>query len=60
MPGTRWTGSHVDFVLGALVLVWPDADLSSPDVAAILLLSAAGDVLVNHLGYWLGVRPSKW
>lgn len=60
-PGERWIPfDQVDFVLGALVLVWPVADLSWPDVAAILLLSAAGHVVVNHVGYWLGVRPSRW
>jgi len=60
-PGTPWIPfDQVDFVVGTLVLVWPAADLSWPDVAAILLSSAAGHVLVNHLGYWLGVRPSKW
>ena len=45
---------------GALALVWPVADLSWRDVLAILVLSAIGHVLVNHLGYWLGVRPSRW
>lgn len=60
-PGKPWIPfDQVDFVLGALVLVRPVADLTWPDMAAILLVSAAGHVLVNHLGYWLGVRPSKW
>jgi len=60
-PGEPWIPlDQVDFVLGALVLVWPVAELTWPDVPAILLLSGTGHVLVNHLGYWLGVRPTRW
>lgn len=60
-PGRPWIPfDQVDFVVGALALVWPLADLSWRDVAAILMLSAFGHVLVNHLGHWLGVRPSRW
>jgi CDP-2,3-bis-(O-geranylgeranyl)-sn-glycerol synthase len=60
-PGGSWIPfDQTDFVLGALALVWPVAELSWADAAAIVLLSATGHVLVNHVGYWLGVRPSKW
>ena len=60
-PGAPWIPfDQVDFVLGALIVVWPVADLSWLDVPAILLLSATGHVLVNHLGYLLGVRPARW
>jgi hypothetical protein len=34
-----------------------------PTVARLvisLLLSVAGHVLVNHLGYWLGIRDVRW
>jgi CDP-2,3-bis-(O-geranylgeranyl)-sn-glycerol synthase len=59
--GARWVPfDQVDFVVGALVLVWPVADLSWLDAAALLLVSALGHILVNHIGYWLGVRPSRW
>jgi len=27
---------------------------------ALLLVSALGHILVNHIGYWLGVRPARW
>jgi CDP-2,3-bis-(O-geranylgeranyl)-sn-glycerol synthase len=60
-PGTRWIPwDQVDFVLGALILVSGQAALSWPDRALILLLSAAGHVLVSHVGYWTGVRDVKW
>jgi len=60
-PGDRWIPwDQVDFVLGALALVWGAAALSGADVVTIVLLSVAGHGLVNHLGYWLGIRDVKW
>ena len=59
--GERWVPfDQIDFIAGALVLVWPVADLSWLDVVTILLVSALGHILVNHIGYWLGVRPARW
>jgi CDP-2,3-bis-(O-geranylgeranyl)-sn-glycerol synthase len=59
--GERWFPfDQIDFVVGALVLIWPVADLSWLDALAILLVSALGHILVNHVGYWLGVRPARW
>jgi CDP-2,3-bis-(O-geranylgeranyl)-sn-glycerol synthase len=59
--GERWVPfDQIDFIVGALVLVWPVADLSWLDVVTILLVSALGHILVNHIGYWLGVRPARW
>ena len=60
-PGKPWfPWDQVDFVLGALILVGGRAALSWADVAIILLLSAAGHVLVSHAAYWIGVRDVKW
>jgi CDP-2,3-bis-(O-geranylgeranyl)-sn-glycerol synthase len=60
-PGDRFVPwDQIDFVLGALALVWGAAALSRADVVTIVLLSVAGHVLVNHLGYWLGIRDVKW
>jgi CDP-2,3-bis-(O-geranylgeranyl)-sn-glycerol synthase len=60
-PGKPWIPlDQVDFVLGALILVGGQAALSWADVAIILLLSAAGHVLVSHAAYWIGVRDVKW
>ncbi len=60
-PGKRWIPwDQVDFVLGALILVGRQATLSWADVAIILLVSAAGHILVSHAGYWIGVRDVKW
>ncbi len=57
-PWIPW--DQIDFVLGALALVWGAAALSWVDLATILVLSVIGHVLVNHLAYWLGIRDVKW
>ena len=60
-PGSTWIPfDQLDFVVGALVFVWPRGALAWSDVAILLLLSFGGHVLVNHIGYWLGVRPTRW
>ena len=47
-------------MLGALILVWPRAALTWTDVAVVIALSFAGHIVVNHIGYGLGVRDAKW
>jgi CDP-2,3-bis-(O-geranylgeranyl)-sn-glycerol synthase len=60
-PGRPWIPwDQIDFALGALALTWGAAALSGVDLATVLLLSVAGHVLVNHLGYWLGIRDVRW
>lgn len=60
-PGARWIpADQVDFVIGAIVLVWPFTAFSWLDVIAILGISFAGHVAVDHVAYWLGIRDSKW
>lgn len=60
-PGARWIpADQVDFVIGALVLIAPLARLAWLDIAAILAISFLGDVAVNHVAFWLGVRDTKW
>ncbi len=60
-PGGTWIPfDQLDFVLGALLLVGRRAALSASDVAIVLALSFVGHILVNHIGYWLGVRDARW
>lgn len=60
-PGGPWIPwDQVDFALGALALVWGRAALSWADLATILLLTVAGHIFVNHLGYWIGIRDVRW
>lgn len=60
-PGARWIPfDQLDFVVGALVLTWSRASLTWLDGAVILVVTAAGHILVNHLGYRLHIRDTKW
>ena len=60
-PGRPWIPfDQLDFVLGALVLVYPRVTLAWADVATILLLSFGGHIVVSHLGRWLGVKDTRW
>jgi CDP-2,3-bis-(O-geranylgeranyl)-sn-glycerol synthase len=57
-PWAPW--DQIDFVVGALALVRGAASLSWVDLATIVGLSVVGHILVNHLGYWLGIRDVRW
>jgi CDP-2,3-bis-(O-geranylgeranyl)-sn-glycerol synthase len=60
-PGESWVPfDQLDFVIGSLILTWRQARLSWVDGVLILAFSAGGHVLVNHLGYWLGIRDTRW
>jgi CDP-2,3-bis-(O-geranylgeranyl)-sn-glycerol synthase len=60
-PGRPWVPfDQLDFVLGALALIWHRVSLTTTDIVIVLLLSGIGDVLVNHVSYFLGVRATKW
>jgi CDP-2,3-bis-(O-geranylgeranyl)-sn-glycerol synthase len=60
-PGRPWIPfDQLDFVLGALLVVWPRAALTAGDVAIVLGVSVAGHVAVTHAAYWLGIRDVKW
>jgi len=60
-PGSRWIPmDQLDFVIGSLLLVAPFADINWLDIVTILVGSFLGDVAVNQLSYWLGIRETKW
>ncbi len=60
-PGGRWIPfDQLDFVIGALMLIAPLADLSWWDVAAILSITFVGDIVVNQISYKLGIRETAW
>lgn len=60
-PGQPWIPfDQLDFALGALILVAPQATLGLADVAILLGVSFGGHVTVNHAAYWLGIRDVKW
>jgi CDP-2,3-bis-(O-geranylgeranyl)-sn-glycerol synthase len=60
-PGQSWIPfDQLDFVLGALVLIAAWARLSWADIGAVLIVSFAADIVVNHVAHWLGIRETKW
>jgi CDP-2,3-bis-(O-geranylgeranyl)-sn-glycerol synthase len=60
-PGSPWIpADQLDFAVGALVLMFPVIRLGWMDVAAIVLITFAGDIAVNHVSFWLGIRTTKW
>ena len=60
-PGRPWIPmDQLDFVVGALLLVFPFANMTWPDIAIILVVSFIGDIAVNHVSYALRIRNTKW
>jgi len=60
-PGQRWIPfDQLDFVVGALAFVAAWADLSWADVGEVLVVSVAGDIVVNQVAYRLGIRETSW
>lgn len=60
-PGRSWIPfDQLDFVVGALLFSWGALRLAWSDVVLILLVSVVGHILVNHIGYWLGIRDAAW
>jgi CDP-2,3-bis-(O-geranylgeranyl)-sn-glycerol synthase len=60
-PGGRWIpADQLDFVVGAMLLLWPWARFTVGEVLVVVVLSFIGDIAVNHAAYWLRIRESKW
>jgi CDP-2,3-bis-(O-geranylgeranyl)-sn-glycerol synthase len=60
-PGQRWIPfDQLDFVLGGLVALSFFVRLDLIDIALICSISFVGDVLVNHLSFYLGIRNTRW
>jgi CDP-2,3-bis-(O-geranylgeranyl)-sn-glycerol synthase len=60
-PGRPWIPmDQLDFVVGSLLLVTPIARVEWPDIVMIIFVSFAGDIVINHLSFALGIRESEW
>jgi CDP-2,3-bis-(O-geranylgeranyl)-sn-glycerol synthase len=60
-PGRSWIpADQLDFVIGALVVIWPRVRLGWQDVAILLTFSFIADIAVNRVAYRLGVRDTPW
>ncbi len=51
---------QTDFVLGALIFVYPIVALSMEKIAIIIILSFILHIMVNHSAYFLKIRNEKW
>lgn len=60
-PGRRWFPfDQLDFVVGALALSGAWRILSWLDIGILLVLSVAGDVLVNQAAFRLRIKDTPW
>lgn len=60
-PGQRWIPfDQLDFILGGLVALSFFVRLDWIDIALICAISFVGDVLVNQLSFYLGIRETRW
>ena len=51
---------QLDFVVGALIFVYPLVTLLLDKIIIILLLSFVLHVIVNHIAFYIGIRKEKW
>ena len=51
---------QTDFVIGALIFVFPLVQFSISKVILILVLSFVLHIIVNHTAYFLKIRKEKW
>ena len=51
---------QLDFVIGALIFIYPIVSLSLNKILIILILSFVLHVLVNHISFYTSVRKEKW
>ncbi|MDO8660460.1 MAG: CDP-archaeol synthase [Candidatus Woesearchaeota archaeon] len=60
-PGNSWlVFDQLDYVIGALLFVSPFFWPGIGATVILLIFSGAGHVLVNHIGFWLGMQKTKW
>jgi len=51
---------QLDFVLGALIFVYPVVQIGLSKIFLILLLSFFLHIFINHLAFYTGARKEKW
>jgi len=51
---------QTDFVIGALIFVYPIANLGLNKILIILLLSFVLHIAVNHFAFYTKIREEKW
>jgi len=51
---------QTDFIIGALIFVYPVVNLGINKVTVILILSFFLHIIVNHIAFYTGIRKEKW
>ena len=60
-PGERWIPfDQLDFIVGGLVALSFFVRLEWSDIAWICAISFVGDLLVNQLSFYLGMKETRW
>jgi len=60
-PGARFVPwDQLDFIIGALVFVSIVFKLTISIIIAVLLMSFVLHIIVNHIGFYLRLRKTKW
>lgn len=60
-PGERFIPwDQIDFVIGAILLIYPIVKLTWPKILIIIIGSFILHIIVNHLAFYLKIRDEKW
>jgi CDP-2,3-bis-(O-geranylgeranyl)-sn-glycerol synthase len=60
-PGQSWIpADQLDFVIGGLLAVSFWIRLNWFDVITIFTISFIGDIVINHLSFYFGIRSTRW
>ena len=60
-PGQSWIpADQLDFVIGGLLVLSFWVHLDWLDVITILTVSFVGDIMINHLSFYFGIRNTRW
>jgi len=51
---------QIDFVIGALIFIYPFIKLSINKMVTILILSFVLHIIVNHFAFYAKIRKEKW
>ena len=51
---------QIDFVIGALIFVYPLVILSLDKIVVMLFLSFILHIIVNHIAFYMNIRREKW
>ncbi len=61
LPGERWIPfDQIDYTLGAIVFISFIFKPSFEFIFLSFILNFFLHILINHLGFWLDIRKSKW